>query len=646
MKRYLLVLGLPLLLWSNQFDATLENEIQWLEEESFVVSASRVKENIKKTSASISIIDEDMISKMGLNNLTDVLATISGISVSQSAIYFKEIASRGIKDFTSKHILFMIDGHSIDAILLNGGSTAVLDNMPLHNVKRIEVIKGPASALYGANAFTGLVNIITKNASDIDGSIVNSKIGSYNTKELNLLYGKQYEDLSIVANINFYKTDGNSVFVKKDRANNSATTDPYLEQLHANIKLDYKNFYLSTMYIKRDDGSYFGPLGEVSNDNNPKLDYFYMESGYKQNINKMIDLSTRIYFDRYTTNNRWHLLTIPGNVDMKNAFKNTKQGIEVLGTVKINQNFTSILGTTYEKHKQYDIQTITNGVNLSNTPNSFAPNVNRDMKAFYLNNLYDLNNNVRFTFGIRYDDYSDFDSNTAPRGGVSWQIDENNILKFMYGEGFRTPTFAEAYNVSSIIQGNTNLIPEKVKTYETTFENTYFTNTITKFTYFNNEFTDLITQSGNIYINSGKTKTEGLEFEAKYNLPRGSYILANYTYQKAKNTITNTDLANIAKHKGNIFLNYKINKYFSSFNHLVLKGKTKRAVGDTRDEVSGYGIFNSSLIAKNLYKKMQFKVSINNVFNKKAYDPSNINYTFDDYEKEGRNFMFEVSYKF
>ena len=68
MKRYLLVLGLPLLLWSNQFDATLENEIQWLEEESFVVSASRVKENIKKTSASISIIDEDMISKMGLNN--------------------------------------------------------------------------------------------------------------------------------------------------------------------------------------------------------------------------------------------------------------------------------------------------------------------------------------------------------------------------------------------------------------------------------------------------------------------------------------------------------------------------------------------------------------------------------------------------
>ena len=646
MVRKIIFLSLPIFLWSNQFDATLQDEIQWLEEETFVVSASRVKENIKKASASISIIDEDMIERLGLNNLTDVLSTIPGIDVTQSNIYFKEVESRGIKDFTSKHILFMVDGHSIDSVLLNGGSTPVLSDMPLDNIKRIEVIKGPASALYGANAFTTLVNVITKKASDINGAIISSKIASYDTKEMNLLYGKQYKNLSITTNLNFLKSDGNSVFIKKDRVNNSANNDPFLKQFKGDFRVEYKDFYFSSMYIKRDDGSHFGPLGEISNDNNPKSDYLYLESGYNKKLNKKTDFSTRVYFDKYTSDNRWHLLTIPSNLDMINAYKNEKKGIEALLTFKANEKLTTIVGSTYEKHKQYDIKTVINGADVSNTSNTFAPSVDRSMKALYINNLYDINNQFRWTFGLRYDKYSDFSSNTAPRGGFSWQVNNSNILKFMYGEGFRIPTFAESYNVSSIIQGNTDLSPEKVKTYELSIENSAFDNVETKLTYFNNHFTDLITQSGNIYINSGKTKTQGLEIQSKFNFSRGTYILANYTYQKAKNTITNTDLANIAKHKGNIFLNYKINKYFSSFNHLVLKGKTKRAVGDTRDEVSGYGIFNSSLIAKNLYKKMQFKVSINNVFNKKAYDPSNINYTFDDYEKEGRNFMFEVSYKF
>jgi len=646
MIKKLLYIFLPTLLFANPFETTLQDEMQWLEEETFVVSASRVKENIKKTSASVNVIDEEMIEVSGIKNISELLNTVPGISVTQGNIFFNEIEVRGIKDFTSKQVLFMIDGHSIDALLLNGGAAPILDKISLDNIKRVEIVKGPASALYGANAFTALINIITKDAADINGVIVNSKIGSYNTKEINLLYGKQFDELSLVANINVKDTDGNKVYVKQDRANKSATNNPYLKQLTANIKVNYKDFYMNSMYLKRDDGEHFGPLGEIATENDPKLDYLFIETGYNKQITEKLNLSTRLYFDKYKFDNYWHLLTIPADLKMKNSLTNEKNGIESLLTYKVNTKLTSILGATYEKHKQYDVETIVNSVNLSNTSNTFAPNVNRNMWALYTNNIYDLSDNIRLTVGIRHDNYSDFGSNTAPRGGLSWQINNNNILKAIYGEGFRTPTFAESYNASAVIQGNTNLTPEKVKTYELSYENSSIANLNSKITYFNNNFDNLIIQSGTIYINQGETSSEGIEIETKYDLTRGSYLMANYTYQKAKDKINNTDLADIAKHKGNIFFNYKINKFLNINNHIELRGKMKRITGDNRADVAGYALVNVSMQLKNFYKNLELKATINNLFDKEAYDPSRVGFTVDDYEKEGRNFMFELKYAF
>ncbi|MBN2782749.1 MAG: TonB-dependent receptor, partial [Campylobacterales bacterium] len=249
MIKKLLHLFLPTVLLANPFEITLQDEMQWLEEETFIVSASRVRENIKKTSASVNVIDEEMIEVSSAKNISELLNTIPGISVTQGNLFFNEIEVRGIKDYTSKQVLFMIDGHSIDALLLNGGSTAILDKISLDNIKRIEIVKGPASALYGANAFTALINIITKDVADINGVIVNSKIGSHNTKEVNLLYGQKYDELSLVANTNLKETDGNKVYIKQDRANKSALNNPYLKQLTANVKIDYKDFYLKSMYL-------------------------------------------------------------------------------------------------------------------------------------------------------------------------------------------------------------------------------------------------------------------------------------------------------------------------------------------------------------------------------------------------------------
>ncbi len=643
MNRKILILSLPILLLGNEFETTLQNEINWLEEETFVVSASRIKEALNKTPASVTLIDSDMIEKMDAENLFDVLSTVPGIGITQSNIYIDEIESRGIKDWFSKQILFMIDGHALDANLINGGVTLSFSDIKLETIKQIEIIKGPASALYGANAFTGLVNIITKKASDINGVAFTGKYGSFDTKEANVLFGKQFDELSIMGDINAMDSNGYEVHVKKDAINNAGTTHPYKKQIQTNFKLGYKDLFINTMFNHREDGPHFGATGAINNDTVTKNDYLFIETGLHADITHQLNINAKMYYDLSTFDNRWGLPQY--NLIQCNALKNRKTGIEALATYSVTDTFSTIFGGMYEKHQQFDIKTRNNNVDVSHTAESFAPIVDREMEATYINTLYDPIPNVRITLGVRYDHYSDFGSNIAPRGGFSWQISKHHSLKAMYGEGFRAPTFAELYSNHTVINGAIDLNPEKVKTYEITHEYDY-DRLHNKLTYFDNTFTDLIVQDDSNYYNRGASSTRGVEIETKYDLYRGSYLLGNYTYLEAKDDKTDQELSDVASHRGNIMFNYRINRYLNSFTHLLFKGETKRATEDERQNVAAYGILNTTIQVKDYLKNTEFKLLLNNLTDKQAYDPARDGLIYDDYEIARRNFMLEVTYTF
>ena len=95
---------------------------------------------------------------MGARNILDILKSVPGLGVSRSNIWVSEIESRGVKSWFSEKVLLMLDGHSINSSLTNGGGTLALDKMNIDNIERIEIIRGPASALYGADAFTALIS--------------------------------------------------------------------------------------------------------------------------------------------------------------------------------------------------------------------------------------------------------------------------------------------------------------------------------------------------------------------------------------------------------------------------------------------------------------------------------------------------------
>jgi len=642
-------------IYANPFQSTLENEISWLKEETFVISASKVKENIEKTPSSVYVITDTMIENMGALTLTDVLKTVPGINIIQSNIYNNKISVRGIQSHTSEKVLILLDGHSLNSDLLNGGGTSAYKTLPLEIIKRVEIIKGPASSLYGENAFMALINIITKKAEDIEGSEIHTIFGSNNTRSANLLHSTRHNTKSIVINLKTEKTDGKSVFVKSDAINKSGYTNPYLSSSSAYLSIiDDLGYYIKGSINNIKESSGYGVANILNKRDLSKRSSYFLEIGYKNPISKTLDIHLRTYYDNYKIENKWEVTTdriaYVGN-------ENEKTGLEAILKTK-KDNYIIVSGFSIEKQslknpwQKMNWNPITENPFTTTAPydivdysdSNFIDEVDRNFWAFYNEFIYDIDTNLRLNLGIRYDKYDDFGDTINPRIGLTWKVNKNNNFKFSYSEAFRAPTFAELYNKNNpSIQGNKNLKPEAVKTTEVTFENKSIDNTKFSSTLFNTEIKDLIVLENTIQKNKNRVTSQGIELELFYNLKRGSYFTANYTRKKVVNKITNEDLTDIPKNTAFMAFNKRLNKYFSFYTDIQYIGSQTRLKTDIRDKVPSSIINNATLLIKNFKSKnLSIKLSAYNIFNTTTYDSAE---PFD-YPISGRSYMSELTYKF
>ena len=654
-------LTLPVLLFSSSFESTLQKEQLWLQEETFVISASKFKEDIKKTPASVSVIDADMIERMGAQNLIEALRGVPGLGIHQSNMFTNEIESRGVKTWFSEKVLILLDGHSLNT-LRNGGATVQYDKIPLDNVKRIEVVRGPASALYGENAFSALINIITKDAGDIDGVEASVKGGSFNTKTFNLLFGKVYGDLSITGNINVTQTDGYDPYIASDAVGNSGNADTSGKQTNMHFKMDYQGFYLMGQYSNREEGPFFGIANALNETTLYNYESLFVEAGYKTTFSTNTSLHLRTYYDKNTPNNTLQIFPngfpSPAHVNGMRAissWESTKKGVELIGTYK-GENSTFISGMMFEKQNikkptetgNFDSLTGAPYANMTLLPpelRSITP-VDRDVYAFYGELMYQFTKSLKVSLGARYDHFSEFGGTINPRTGIVWEANENNILKVMYGEAFRAPTFAELYNQNNpSIIGNPDLTPEKIKTVELGWKNSSLKPTDFTLTLFHSEITDIISLgASNMYDNEGSLVVIGIESEVKYNLGKGSYLVANYTYQKPKNDdYDKALLSGISEHKAYVGLNYRLNENYNLYIDANYRSEQLRSPTDLKEPVGSSIIANATLLVKELIDDdVTLKFSVNNIFDEETFHSSVV----ADYPLAGRSVIAELKYKF
>jgi iron complex outermembrane receptor protein len=176
MKKIILLL-VSTLLFSDTLDTIdLENDLDNASE-----IATRTKLNINKTPAIVSVLHAEELKKLGITDLYTALGTVPGIELSMGIAGAKQIVMRGNKSFVRDKIKLMIDGISVNSEL--AGTISFYLDMPIENIERIEVIRGPASALYGSYAHIGVINVITK-ASTHKNGVLFTNISTHNNNNI------------------------------------------------------------------------------------------------------------------------------------------------------------------------------------------------------------------------------------------------------------------------------------------------------------------------------------------------------------------------------------------------------------------------------------------------------------------------------
>lgn len=650
----------------------IDEEIEWMQEETFVFTATKTAEKTVKTGSSITVITEDQIWKMSAQNLADILKTVPGLGITVNSVGMTQIESRGIKTMFSEKILVMIDGHPINLQLTNGGSVQyAFDSLPVENIMRVEIVRGPGSALYGANAFLAVINIFTKDAENIDGATLSAGAGSQDTYNYNLLFGKIVKDISVATNINYFDTEGPENYIKQDAVGASGRTLLPTEKYDIDTKLDYKDLIFHAHYASRkSDGSFIGPTNVLNDGSRQDYREWFLELKYKYKVNDKFNIEPRVYYDNSHFDNLWELFSegfpgfgqgdFPDGMLVRSAASNSKLGAETIIHYEFTDSNKAVFGISAEHQKQYDVEGEQNYNSLTYAPfpdgmqnvtddpdQIWTVENDRKFYAAFAENIWDIRDDLRFISGIRFDYYSDYGETFNPRASLIWEFIKDWNLRLLYGSAFRDPTFAELYNKNNpAIVGNSNLSPEKITTYELGCSGKLGKHVNIDIAGFYNDINDLIV-SGIPNVNSGTVISKGLEFEAKYTFKSDSFLAFNYTFQNSEDKDTGYRVADTPRHRGNIMVNFGLPKKWNFYTHILLNGSASRAQGDEREDTAGYMTVNTALTSKTFLgiKGLDFSLNIYNLFDKDYVYPSS-SAVYYDYPASGRAFFTKLNYKF
>ena len=678
LKFNLIVFSLLCLLHSNLTHSSVQAEETGLEdmfaiftEEEIVVSALKRPRTVLKSPAIMSVITAKQIKQMGFRTLIDVLRMVPGFYISMDETGEREVAVRGVLDDASQKIKVLIDGHSINDVW-RGGAMWNFDDLPVENIKRIEIIRGPGSALYGQNAFLAVIDIITKDTEDIDGFQVTTSGGSFSTQNYNLLFGRELGGLKISGFLDYFDTQGFSKKIEQDvlfpaaASRSPGQSQNRKEKTDLNLRLSYNNLEVKAKYMKKRRKDYIG-VGDALNEESILRDtYMFTEVTYKLSLSEKLNMTPKVYYDQYNYDPFFeqrpdgHLGVYPEGIKGQLRFKQMTIGFENQVNYKLFEGNELTFGLQYEWIHQHDIKygknshPITNA-NLTTVTDfthdlPFTRKATRHIYAFYLQDEWNITKDIDLTIGVRHDRFTRFEGTTNPRVGLIWRFIEDAHLKLLLATAFKAPSFQEMFLTNNSVKiGNPSLDPEKINTFEIGLGYHFTEHMRASINYFYNRIRDKIildTATPKQFQNGGGSRIHGIEAEWKADFGNDNYVFANYTFQDAEDTRNRNRLPDVPVHNGNIGLNAAFCKYTNANLTTHLSGPRPREDGDTRRDIPAQALVNMTLIGKNFIDNFEVRGSVFNLFDKSYYDPAPQNTVPTDYPQQGRSFTIELRYQF
>lgn len=639
-----------------------------------------------------SVITAKDIKAMGWHTLDEALESVPGLHVSRSSNRLNSLISmRGIHTDMNAQIVLMINGMPIKEQI--NGYRAVRFTLPVENIARIEVVRGPGSAIYGADAFAGVINIVTKDASEIDGANVGARAGSFGTRDAWAQYGGHLSNWDVALSLEYSHSDGDRDRIVRsdfqtilDGGSGGASLTPgpletryklfntSLTANHGHWNIWFNNWNLKDAGVGAGAAEALDPVGSSD------VNLYSVLLGYSnKDFGKYSELDARVSYRDTTERNRYQILppaaaapigadgnlclppicTVPAGVVMfPDGYLGNPSGLskeirsELAITYKrfIGQRIRTAIGfehftTDTEETKNFGPGVLTSPlpasrdgtvVDVTGTANIFMPDVTRTVRYLSLQDEWQFAPDWELTAGVRYDDYSDFGSTTNPRLALVWATDYNLTSKLLYGRAFRAPTFGELYYKNNpVLTGNRSLSPETVDMLELAFDYRPTFDWTTTLGVFGYRSTDMIEYVSGTAQNTGKYKGKGAEAEAIWKPGNIWQIKANIALQYAENVNNGQVVANAPRSQAYLAGVWQPVSAWSVSTQAKWVGNRPRAAADSRAAIADYALVDLAIRYQPTRAGWEIAASLRNVFDKDAREPSN-GVIPDDYPLEGR----------
>lgn len=483
-----------------------------------VVTATKTEKDPKDVTQSVTVITAEEIKRSSATSVAEAVQTAAGVSVVRQGPR-GSLDSLSIRGASYSQVLVLLDGVRLNSPRDSG---ADLSSIPvaLEDIERIEIVRGAASALYGADAVGGVVNIITKKP-ETSITRTGGAVGSHG-------YDLIRVEMSGRRGAGYYSVHGNRETSDGYRMNSG------LEQWTSGGKVGYSiteatTFEVSANYLSKD----LGAPGSLLYYESPNAWQQERTATLSSSLASKLGGGVDIKVSAARTENLLrfqdpdsHVVTTPTFTYLVPPISSQHKSVSTGGELQLNWLAAdwSMFTAGYETRKEQ----------LDSTDSGVHQTTN---EAWYLQDEINAGRSLILVIGQRHDKHSVYEAQDSTRASARYLLGEGTMVRLSYGESFRAPTFNDLYWSDPTAIGNPNLKPERGVEYETGIEQALGAGSWLKVSGFRRKVKELINWDWMVFPmqpeNIGRADIKGAEGEVMLRAADDFSFALTYTYLKA-----------------------------------------------------------------------------------------------------------------
>lgn len=623
---------------------------------------------LRRAPAAATVITAADIESMGATDLEHVLETVPGVHVSRSAVAYTPIyVIRGVFSHFSPQTLMLQNGLPTTTLFIGNKGNA-WGGLPVTNIARIEIIRGPGSALYGADAYSGVINIVTKDAADIRGTQLGAQLGSFDTRQAWLQHGGKLGPVDVAAYVQVGHTDGFSKTVRADAQSQNdaafgtqaslapASVNVGYDSTDAHLDLGYRTWRFHAGYKFRDKlGTGLGVASALDPVGKEKSERITADLSWTDpRLTPDWGAGVTAGYLKYNDTAPYPFVLFPAGAafptgDFPQGMVGAPEKWERQWRFSAFATYSGLrwhrlrFGWGHDDLYLYKTREVKNfGYSAGGVPvplgemvdfSSTAPFIRpqrRRVDYVYAQDEWNFAQDWTLTAGLRHDRYSDVGNTTNPRLALVWDVSLDLTAKLLYGHAFRAPSFNELASMNNPgVRGNPGLRPETIRTWEAGLSWQARPGLLTRLGVFRHLMKDIVRVvpgdtpgTGGVHQNRGSQRGTGMELEMAWDATRELKLVGNYAHQKSIDQATRRDAGYAPHHHLHARGEWAFSSGWRLGPQLNWVVDRRRAEGDARPKVPDYTTFDFALHHQADKSGWRVSATVRNLFNANVREPS------------------------